>query len=357
MTTVRDILSEVDRFAPWSLAFPWDNVGLQVGDPNGRVTKAVVSLDRSLAATRFAIEMGAQLLVSHHPLLFERVGTVDSTTHVGRTIHEAIRAGLSIVTAHTNWDNASPGLNDALAAELELAEVKTFGTSPEEALFKLVVFVPSDNADSVVDALAGAGAGRIGNYRRCAFLTSGEGTFEPLDGANPTIGTVGEREVVPEVRVEIVVPSDKIDAAICALKECHPYEEPAFDLLAMKAAARSGAGRIGILPRPMTLGDLAEFAHSKLGQPTWKWGDPKRTIKSLAVVGGAADGEWRAARSAGADAFLTGEVKQHVGIEASESGVSILAAGHFATEQPGVRLLARTLEAHLPSIEWHVYEP
>jgi hypothetical protein len=98
-------------------------------------------------------------------------------------------------------------------------------------LDKLVVFVPTEHTEALIDALAAAGAGSLGRYERCAWTTEGTGTFRPVAGANPAVGTVGEVTVVPETRVEMVMPRHLRGSVVAALREAHPYEQPAFDVI------------------------------------------------------------------------------------------------------------------------------
>ena len=142
-----------------------------------------------------------------------------------------------------------------------------------------------------------------------------------------------------------------------AIRQVHPYEEPAIDVYVLRESYEQAAGRIGTLPHPMSLRAFADHVDTSLGTRSWAWGDPDQVIRTVGVVGGAADGEGRFARRAGADVFLTGEVKQHIALEASESGLPIIAGGHYATEQPGVEDLAAAMSKLLPEIEWSVFAP
>src|SRR5262245_27815324 len=177
-----------------------------------------------------AIGWEADLILAHHPLLLREVNSVAATTPKGRVVHDLIRSGTALHVCHTNADNADPGVSDALAAALGLRDARPLNPLPEAPMDKLVVFVPVAEADALVDALAAAGAGRIGEYERCAWSTTGEGTFRPLVGANPTLGEVGAIERVVEARVEMVLPRDRRGAVIEALRAAHSYEEPAFDV-------------------------------------------------------------------------------------------------------------------------------
>ena len=357
MATVSDVLEALERIAPASYAFSWDKIGLQVGDPSQRVLKAVVSLDRSLAAISFASDRGAQLLLTHHPLIFEPLGSVTSATYEGRAISELIRRGVSHIAAHTNWDAAPGGINDALAAQLGLTDVKSFGSAAATLEFKVVVFAPRESVDALIDACASAGAGVIGDYRRCAFIQDGVGTFEAGTDASPTIGRPGERSSVDEARIEMVCPDGRIRQVLAACRSAHPYEEPAIDVVSLRNGTGNPMGRIGNPQTPMVLADFVEHVDQSLATRSQVWGKAEKSIRRVAVVGGAADTEWRAARSAGADILVTGEVKQHVALEASESGFALIAAGHYATEQPGCAALANRLAVEVSEVDWELFDP
>jgi len=357
MPRIRDVLAALEEIAPRRYAFDFDRVGLQVGDADAEVTKAVVSLDRSLGALEFAEGRGAQLLLSHHPLIWDPLKTLDECRHAERTAMRLIRSGIGFIAAHTNWDSARGGINDCLADRLELKEVQPFGSAAAVDILKLVVFAPADSVDRIIDALSEAGAGRIGDYYRCAFLSSGHGTFIGGEGTNPTVGEAGKKEIVPEVRFEMLLPSEKLGKVTQALREAHPYEEPAYDLIRQMPSYEQPLGRMGKLARPMSLAEFSAFADEKLGTQSYSWGEANKRISKVAVVGGAADGEWLSARNAGADVFLTGEVRQNIAVEASESGMPILAAGHYATEHPGCEWLRDRMAAAVPEVDWTLFTP
>ena len=357
MATVHSVLEALEDIAPARFAFDFDKVGLQVGEQQQVVTKGVVSLDRSLAAVEFAASIGAQVLVAHHPLIFRPVDTVSNRTHVGRTILKLVQSNIAFIAAHTNWDSAQGGVNDSLCKLFGLANVRSFGTAAEVDQVKLVFFCPPDNADTIIDACSEAGAGQIGLYRRCAFVHPGTGTFVGEEGAHPMVGEAGRLEHVPEVRVEMLLRSDRRRAVTRALLRTHPYEEPAFDMFQLAASGEQAAGRLGDLRSKVTLGELSSSAEKVLGTKCLTWGDPSREIRSVAFVGGAADDEWRSAQREDADVLITGEVKQHNALEAAESGFALIAAGHYATEQPGVLELCERLRKSLDDVEWTVFVP
>ena len=354
--TLRDVLTALERVAPTELAASWDNVGLQIGDPSAPIARGVVALDRSFDALDFAQAETADLLVTHHPLFFAAPKRLDLSRGEGRFAAEAIRRGVAVVAAHTNWDNAQDGLNDALAAALGLVEVEPFGSGGEIALASIIVYTPAGTEEPIIEAMSEAGAGAIGPYRRCAFVSPGVGTFEALPGARPAVGSIGRREQVSEVRIKMVLPLSRRDAVVRAMKAAHPYELVAHSVLPLEDGVRHASGRIGALPAPLAPEAFLEHLRSSLGSRPTLWG-PKREIRRVAVVGGAADGEWGAALAAGADAFVTGEVKQHHALAAAEAGLVIVAAGHHATEDPGCAHLAARLAEEVSGVGWIHYAP
>jgi dinuclear metal center YbgI/SA1388 family protein len=297
-----------------------------------------------------AVARGADLLVTHHPLFLRGVHGVAATTAKGRLVHRLIGAGVALYTAHTNADVASPGVSDALGEVLGLTDLRPLEPAAADALDKLVTFVPLEHADRVLDALADAGAGRIGNYSRCAWRTEGEGTFRPEHGAEPAIGEVGRVERVAEARLETVLPRAARAAVVAALLAAHPYEEPAYDVieLALPPSSR-GIGRVGRLPEPTTVAAFVRRAAAAL-PPTAGGlrvaGDPDRRVERVAVCGGAGDGYLAAARRSGADLYLTADLRHHPASEALESGGPVLVdAAHWATEWPWLRLAAETVRS------------
>jgi hypothetical protein len=241
-----------------------------------------------------------------------------------------------LFVAHTNADVASPGVSDALADLFGLQDVQPLQPLAAEPLDKLVVFVPVADADRVLDAVAEAGAGAIGDYDRCAWRTTGEGTFRPLPGASPTVGAVGEVATVEEARLEVVLPRGRRAAVVRAMLAAHPYEEPAFDLLELATVAgHRGLGRVGRLPEPLSMEELTRKAAMVLpatASGVRSSGDPARVVETLAVCGGAGDSLLAEAGRA-ADAYLTADLRHHPASEAPE-GLALLDAAHWATEWP-----------------------
>jgi dinuclear metal center YbgI/SA1388 family protein len=357
MATVRDVLAALEQIAPQRYALTSDRIGLQVGDLDQRVTTAVVGLDRSLGAVQYAADLHADLLLTHHPLIFSPLASVDTRSHDGRTVVKLLRQGTSFIAAHTNWDAAQGGINDTLAELLGLTNIASFGMCAEVPQFKLVFTCPPDSVEQVIDAASEAGAGIIGAYSRCAFSSTGLGEFTGDESTNPAVGQRGRQERVEETRVEMVLREANAKAVLRAARKAHPYEEPALDLFVLQGLNEQPLGRVGTLPTPISLGEFASLVDRNLAVRCWTWGDPAAKIKKVAVMGGAADGAWMDAQRAGADVLLTGEVKQQNGLEASESGMPLIAAGHYQTEHPGSAALSVRMQTAMPEIDWRLYVP
>jgi dinuclear metal center YbgI/SA1388 family protein len=339
VATVADVVGAVDRLYDPGWAEDWDAVGLVCGDPAAPVRRVLLAVDPVAAVAAEAVERGVDLLLTHHPLFLRAVHGVPATTAKGRLAHRLIRAGVALHTAHTNADVADPGVSDALAAALGLTEVRPLAPRPAAPMDKLVTFVPPADADRVLDALAAAGAGRIGDYSRCAWTAAGEGTFRPEPGAHPTIGEVGAVERVGETRLETVLPRTARAAVVAALLAAHPYEKPAYDVIELAAApSRRGLGRVGRLTASVTAAELVRRAAAALPATAGGLrlaGDPDRLVEVVAVCGGAGDGLLEAAARSGADAYLTADLRHHPASEhVEEGGPALIDAAHWATEWP-----------------------
>jgi dinuclear metal center YbgI/SA1388 family protein len=350
-STVADVCRLVESAAPRETAYSWDNVGLQVGVPDAPVGTVLLTLDLTPAVAEEAGEVGAELVIAHHPLLFRPPTSLAETDPHSRLVASLIRRNLAVYAAHTNLDVAPKiGVNAALAEALELAGCRPLLPLDRELMAKLVTFLPEDAVPVVRAALAQAGAGVIGEYGECSFATPGQGTFRGSEGAHPVIGEAGRSETVAEVRLEMVLPRRCQARAIAALLEAHPYEEPAFDVYPLLNNPRAlGLGLVGELAEPMAFEQFCFAASQRLAcrNPRAVPGG-KETVCRVAVLGGSGGGEVAAAAQAGADAFVTGDVKYHDGLLAWELGLNILDAGHYATERPGLDSLAGFLRAESP---------
>jgi dinuclear metal center YbgI/SA1388 family protein len=342
MPTLREIVDLLDGWYPPETADSWDAVGLVYGDPAATVGKVLLAVDPAPEVAEEAAQWGADLLVVHHPLFLKPVHGFPATTPKGRTLNTLAAAGCSLLTAHTNADRAVEGVSEAMGQALGVTDLAPLTGATGPAMDKLVVFVPAEKADHVRDAIAGAGAGAIGDYDSCTFSMAGEGRFRPLEGANPTIGSVGNVEVVDEVRIESVVPRSRRTAVVTAMLAAHPYDEPAYDILelaqpgtARPGVAEAGVGRIGSV-RETTLQQFAETVASALPETAHGVrvaGTPDHVVRRVAVCGGAGDFLLDAVRGSDADVYVTSDLRHHPASEFREhDGPALVDVAHWAAE-------------------------
>src|SRR5215210_3450513 len=267
LVRVAQIAEAVEQIAPLPLAEEWDNCGLQIGDPEARANQVLIALTPLPEVFEEAKEKGADFLLIHHPLIFDPLKTIVTSAYPGGLLARAIRNGLAVYAAHTSYDAAPEGVSDALARTLGLRGPYTV-VSPRGSLRKLVIFAPEENVDAIADALAGEGAGVIGEYTHCTFRTPGKGTFLGGEATDPYLGEKGRLEKVEEIRLETVVPAHAAVSAAAAATAAHPYEEVALDLYPIEGHPEGcGYGRVGLLPEPMTPEELNEHVANSLGSP------------------------------------------------------------------------------------------
>ena len=199
------IFKELENWAPKELAYEWDNVGLQVGSHTDETKKVMVTLDVLKSVVDEAIEENVNLIIAHHPLLFKPLKEINFQTAKGNVIKKLIEHNITVYAAHTNLDIARGGVNDLLCDALGIVSSNPFIDIQSEKLLKLIVFVPRTHADEMRNALGAAGAGFIGNYSHCTFQSKGQGTFMPMEGTNPFIGSTDKLEIVDELKIETIV--------------------------------------------------------------------------------------------------------------------------------------------------------
>ena len=359
MPTIRDLSQPLEAWAPPGSAQDYDNVGLQVGDASREVTSVVVALDCTPQVLEEARELGAELIITHHPLIFRRLSSVTADGFVSNLALRLAEAGVALYSIHTNLDAAPGGVSFALAEQIGLENIG-FLDGFEESLLKLVTFVPNDAFNAVRSAMAEAGAGRIGDYDACAFTTDGTGYFRPGDGANPHIGTSGgDLESVSERRLEVQVERWSLRPVLSALNATHPYEEVAFDVYPVNGkSSQAGLGAIGQLPEPEPMTAFLERVTSSLEAESLRWaGDPDALVERVAVCGGAGSDFTGTARSAGADAYVTSDVTYHEFFNVLNNDghpdMALIDAGHYETEAITERLLIDYLSERFPETTFH----
>jgi dinuclear metal center YbgI/SA1388 family protein len=343
------VIEALDAAYPPGLAQSWDSVGLVCGDPDDALSSVTIAVDAT-AAVIDAVPDGG-LLLAHHPLLLRGVDTVAADTPKGALIHRLIRSGRSLFTAHTNADSASPGVSDALADALGLTVEAVLEPTPaRQELDKWVIFVPPENAESLRTAIFAAGAGHIGDYSHCGWSVTGIGQFLPEDGATPAIGSVGAVERVVEDRIEVVASLRVRHQVLAAMRETHPYEEPAFDVVALEPLPGNvGLGRIGSLPHPEPLSAFVSRVKAGLPQTSWgvrAAGDSDAIVSRVAVCGGAGDSLLGAAAAADVQAYVTADLRHHpVDEHRRASDVALIDVAHWASEFPWCEQAADVLRS------------
>ena len=349
MAGVGEVAAVCDRLWPPEWAEPWDNVGLLVGDRTAAVHHCLCALDADAQTIARAAALDAQVLISHHPLPFRPLRRVLADDPAAAAVLLAARHGIAVYAAHTNFDVHPDGVSRALAAALGLNAAVPLRETGRQKLYKLVTFVPQGAEDAVRDALAGAGAGHLGNYSHCSFSVTGTGAFRPLPGAHPFIGQIGALEHPTEVRLEMLVPEERRAAAIQALLASHPYEEVAYDLIRLEnQGASRGLGLVATLRRASRLGAFAHQVSRRLAAPATRFvGDPGRVVRRVAVCGGAGMELVGAALEAGADTLVTADARYHEARDAEARGLAVVDPGHQATEAPAVPAMAEALRGAL----------
>jgi dinuclear metal center YbgI/SA1388 family protein len=299
-----------------------------------------MTLDVTGATLEEAARVPGTLVLAHHPLLFRPLARLTPSSAAGRLALQAATSRIAVAAAHTNLDVArdGAGTSQPVADVLGLTSMRPLTTEVRErGRCKLVTFVPPDALDAVIDGVAAAGAGRIGEYERCTFRVRGTGTFRPLAGADPYSGAIGEDTAEDEDRLEVEVPTRRIGEVVRALIAAHPYDEVAYDLVPLLDGGEVGFGSVGDLPEPRSLAEVADHVRSRLPAPHLRFaGDPDRPVTTVATVGGAGDGLIGAALSSGADVYITGDLRHHVTLDALEQGLALIDAGHHATEAAAI---------------------
>lgn len=348
-----EIIDFMEEWAPPFLAEEWDNVGLLIGSGRQQINRILVCLDVTGLVVKEAVEKKIDLIVSHHPLIFKGVKRIHAEDPKGSIIYELIRNNISVYSAHTNLDVTDQGINDHLAALLGLENLQNLNPYKSEDLIKIVVFVPEGSVDSVRNAMCSAGAGWIGNYSDCTFATKGTGTFKPLEGTNPTIGTQGRLERVEEYRLETIVPKSRMDRVLAAMLKAHPYEEAAYDIYPLRLKGKEyGLGKVGTLQKPVSFKKFVHQVKKQLGSQTVRQiGKIPDIVQKVAVFCGSFDDNLGSILKHGADVLVTGDIKYHAAQDMVEAGMCVIDAGHFATERIMVPRVAQRISEKFPDVD------
>jgi len=365
--TVGEVFGALDTIAPPEFAETWDKNGMQIGSRAEALRGPVVlAIDLTDAVLDEALSLGSNAIIAYHPPVFEPLSSLTDERPLEAALLRTAREGVNVYSPHTALDAARGGLNDWLAngiagsepeSPLRGGDIRAINPwSGAGSMLKLVTFVPLDVADRVRDALATAGVGRIGAYTDCSFTVEGVGTFFGGDGAAPKVGEAGKLEQVREARLEMVCPSRAAAIAIETLREFHPYEEPAVDLvpLASVPERQVGPGRRIVLDRPASASEIAQRMKSFLGISSVKLasGSPDEPLSIAGVCAGAGAGIAQAALDEGCELFVTGEMRHHEVLKLRRQGASVLLCGHTNTERPYMPVLAKRLHKLVPGVEF-----
>lgn len=330
---IAEIIAAIEAVAPASFQEDYDNSGLIVGNSEDQTDRALLTLDCTEEVVREAAALGCNLIIAHHPIVFRGLKRFNGSDYVQRTVMEAIRRNIAIYACHTNLDNVlKNGVNARIAERLGLTDVRILKPAVHK-LAKLVVYVPASHADVVREAMFAAGAGGVGNYDECSFNVMGEGTFRGQEGTSPFSGTPGIRQADPEWMVECMVPVHLSGAVMAAVRRVHPYEEVAYQIVPVLNPWQDvGSGMLGNLPEPVAGTDFPALVKQALNAEVVRYTAPVPVVKTVALCGGAGSFLIRDALRAGADAYVTADVKYHEFFDA-EGRMMICDPGHFETER------------------------
>jgi dinuclear metal center YbgI/SA1388 family protein len=331
---VQDIQEIIETWAPREIAWEKDNVGLQIGSGWKSVQRILVALEITPQVISDAKRKKADIIITHHPLLFHPLRSITDLTDQGRFVQQLVQSDIAVYSTHTNLDFTRNGVSFVLAESLGLTEID-FLLGGSSGMKKIIVFVPPEHVEAVAEEMASAGAGIIGDYDKCSFRINGTGTFRPRSGASPFVGTVGNLEKVPEVRLEMLVPSWRLQAVIRNMLEVHPYEEVAYDVYPLENQTKdSGAGAIGSLKKAMSLRRFLSRIRATLRIRSLRFsGDLSSDVRRVAVCGGTGGSLLPAAIGEKADVFVTADVKYHTFQDARDK-IAVVDAGHYETERP-----------------------
>jgi dinuclear metal center YbgI/SA1388 family protein len=351
----KDIYAAIEETAPLYLAEKWDNSGLQVGSRNQDVQKVLLALDVTESVVQEAVHKNVQLIVSHHPFIFNGIKSICVDSGKGKLVSQLIKHDISVYSAHTNLDSAKLGLNDFIAGQLRIKETQPLVPSPHDQLYKLVIFTPQNFSQKILEVLEKNGAGVLGKYSCSSFRTAGKSTFKPLEGANPYIGQLNKVETVIEDRIETIISQNLIKQILPIIKQVHPYEEMAYDLYPLDSSIsknENGLGKIGNLEKPLTSKEFISEIKEVLDLSFVRTAGPApKKIKKVALCTGAGAEFISIAKIKGADAYITGDLKYHEAQNAKENDLWVVDAGHFGTEKNVVYLLEKIIHSAYPALE------
>ncbi|MBS1919281.1 MAG: Nif3-like dinuclear metal center hexameric protein [Bacteroidetes bacterium] len=346
---LKEIISFLESKAPPSLQEHYDNTGLITGEFTWECTGVICTLDVTEDVVKEAIEKKCNLIVAHHPIIFGGLKKINGKNYVEKTIIAAIKKDIAIYAIHTNLDNIISGVNGKIAELLGLKNISIL-LRKENTLKKLFTYVPVDKAEPLRKAIFAAGAGHIGNYSECSFNTEGIGTFKAGAGTNPYVGNIEEQHHEKETRIEVIFPAWLEANVIAAMNSSHPYEEIAYEIVDISNDHQGiGSGIIGYLPAAIKETDFLSHIKQLFNVPVIRHTRLlNKPVQRVAVCGGAGSFLVSKALAAGADVYITADMKYHEFFDANDRMV-ITDIGHFESEQFTIDLLKEILEQKFPT--------
>jgi dinuclear metal center YbgI/SA1388 family protein len=342
MMKVGDVVSFLEDQFPLSWQESYDNCGLLIGNKESTITGVLVSLDCTEEVVDEALSNGANLIVSHHPLIFSGLKKITGFNLVERVVIKAIQNNIALYALHTNYDHSSDGVSYQIATKLGLNNIKTLKPIADQ-LLKLTTFVPLDFHNQVLQALFEAGAGHIGNYDSCSFNIQGEGTFRANEKANPFIGKANELRKEKENRIELILPQHKLKSVLKALFASHPYEEVAYDIVSLKNTWQNvGAGVYGEFDVALSQPDFLNLVKNVYGG-TIKYTAFKKNVRRVGLCGGTGFFLLNDAIQQNCDAYITSDIKYHQFFDA-DNQLMLIDVGHFEAEILSLSFLVDLLE-------------
>ncbi len=330
---LEELCSYLDSAVPLSFQEGYDNSGIQVGVPYKEISSALLSIDITEEVLEEAISEGNDIIITHHPLIFNPLKKITGSSMTERILIKAIQSGIAVYSAHTNLDAFSNGVSRKIAQKLNLHNISVL--SPlKKRMLKLVTYIPETHLDKVREALFNAGAGVIGNYDQCAFINEGSGSFRGNENSNPFLGEKGILHFEKETRFETILFSHLKEKVIKALLDSHPYEEVAYDLYNLENDnIELGLGCIGELKNPVSEREFLEFVSTQFNADSLRYSKLSgKDISKVALCGGSGAFLLSNAIASGADAFVTADIKYHSFFE-TENKILLIDAGHFETEK------------------------
>jgi dinuclear metal center YbgI/SA1388 family protein len=351
---LKEIIAAFEEWAPPALQESYDNSGLLVGNPAQSITGVLFCLDSTEEVIDEAISKGCNLVVAHHPIIFSGLKRITGRNYIERTIIKAVRNDVAIYAIHTNLDNVKHGVNRKIAEKLGLSKLRILAPRREE-LLKLEVFVPVEHTEAIRQAVFQVGGGHIGNYDECSFALTGEGTFRPQEGANPTLGEKGSRHVEIESSLSFLVPKWLKQQVHEAMIQNHPYEEVAHQWIMLGNILQDvGSGMVGELEEEVDLESFFRSLKTSMNASLIRHTRPlKKSVKRVAVCGGSGSFLLTDAIAAGADVFVTSDFKYHQFFDA-DGRIVVADIGHFESEQFTIELLGDWFRQKFPTFASHL---